>query len=147
MAEETKATVEATASPKPREPVAATYEELKGACPGADAEFLCSQLEANATADQAVKAWMIAQQKRVDEANKRANRAAAASTVDGVGTAMDGNGQSGGGSAAEQWREALAAKVQGGVDKVKAVRLLAKEQPELHQAYVDEANQGRRRAR
>jgi ATP-dependent Clp protease protease subunit len=47
------------ADPKaPEAPKAATVQELKAACPNADAVFLMSQLEASATVDNAAKAWM-----------------------------------------------------------------------------------------
>ena len=43
-------------------------------------------------------------------------------------------------SATRRWKEALVAKVNSGMDRMKAVRALAKEQPELHKAYIAEAN-------
>lgn len=44
------------------------------------------------------------------------------------------------GDATSQWKEALAEKVAAGIPKAKAVSQLVREQPELHQAYIDEAN-------
>ncbi|HEX4073735.1 MAG TPA: S49 family peptidase, partial [Planctomycetaceae bacterium] len=40
-------------------PSAASHKEIKAACPNADAEFICSQLEKDATVEQARAAWMV----------------------------------------------------------------------------------------
>ncbi len=49
---------------EPSGPKAATYAELKAALVGADAAFLCSQLEAGHTVSQATTAWMTEQSSR-----------------------------------------------------------------------------------
>lgn len=41
-----------------REPQAASFHDLKAALPGADADFICRQMEANATTAQAQAAWL-----------------------------------------------------------------------------------------
>lgn len=48
------------------EPRAAAYRELKAALPGADAEFICRQMEANSTVAQAQAAWMAELTRRND---------------------------------------------------------------------------------
>jgi protease-4 len=68
--------VATTETPQPK---AASYAELKAACVGADAAFLCSQLEASATLTQASAAWMAAQNERLEASRQKPG-------VDAVGT-------------------------------------------------------------
>ena len=58
----------------------ATYEEIKGACEGADSDFIVSQLEAKATAEQARGAYMAALNARVAEAEAATKAAEAKAT-------------------------------------------------------------------
>lgn len=101
MSEETQATVLPPAAPAA--PRAGTFQELKAELVGADAGFLVSQLEANASVDQARRAWMTelnartqAATKAVDEAKAKADAAAKKPGVEPLG----GGGASAAGDAA-----------------------------------------------
>lgn len=56
--------------PKGTRMTAATLPQLKEACPGASSDFLLGQLEANATAEAAAKAWTVQLAKDRDAAVK-----------------------------------------------------------------------------
>ena len=113
------------------QPTAASYAELKAACVGADPTFLCSQLEANATLTEASSAWMAAQNERIEAARQKPG-------VDAVGTKPSKSKPTG--DAVQDWKDALAEKMEAGMKKGAAVSALAKESPELHKAYLDAVN-------
>ena len=56
----------------------------------------------------------------------------------------DDDNDGGGTSASDQWNSKLNALVKKGKSRMAAVEQLARQEPELHAAYVDEANAGRR---
>ena len=120
--------VATTETPQPK---AASYAELKAACVGADPAFLCSQLEANTTVDAATAAWMAAQNERIEASRQRPG-------VDAVGTKPSKARPTG--DALQDWKDALAEKMETGMKKGAAVSALAKESPELHKAYLDAVN-------
>ena len=70
--------------PNKETPKAATLKEIKAACPGADEKFICAQLEAEATVDQASAAWMTAQQARIAELTAAVAAGKSASAKPGV---------------------------------------------------------------
>jgi protease-4 len=120
----------------------ATFAELKAGCVGADPAFLCAQLEASATLPQAQAAWMREQATRLQASQqeladvKAAKPAAPAKPgVDPV-TSKGGAAQSFEGDALSAWEQAIAAKVQAGLSKAKAISTVAHAQPELHAAYL-----------
>ena len=138
MSEETKLT-----------PSTATFEDLKACLPGADSEFLCSQMEKKATLDQAQSAWMEEQNKRIAAADKKVEEAVeakdAAAKKPGLEVAGEGN-TTGDGDAAfggdpvAEWNKRLAAKVDAGMPRMRAASRLAKEVPGLREAYVEASN-------
>lgn len=75
--------------PTPAAPRAATFQELKTELVGADAGFLVAQLEANATLDQARKAWMgelAGRAQRAEEAQRAAEAAKQKPGVEALAT-------------------------------------------------------------
>ena len=153
-----------TAESQPRP---ATYGEIKAACPGADAEFIGSQCEANATVAQAQSAWMTVQSRRIAEsqaaikaaeqraAEAEAKAASKANAPGGLAPLADGNfGASdsvGSGNRyadpVAEWNREIAARVAQGVPKPKAFEELGSEMPELRAAYVAAHNAAHPRAR
>lgn len=139
------------------EPVAASYEQLVAACPGAEPSFLCAQLAAKATVPQATSAYMKAQAEAIAaakaeaaEAKKAAEDAkAAAATKPGVtaaGTAVDAN-PVGDADAISEFTDRVAAKVKSGMTKARATLAVVREDPELHAEYVAAVNANRKPAR
>lgn len=126
-------------------PIAASYEEIKAECEGADSTFICGQLEAKATVEQARRAYMAELKTRTTAAEKRAEKAEDRKPdkpgVDALGTGKGGGESEIEGDAVAQWDEAINAKMTAGKSKVRAVSELAKENPDLHQAMLAEYNQ------
>lgn len=125
-------------------PTAASYQQLKTALPSADAAFLCGQLDAAATLDQARAAWMGEQQRRIEAADKKAadaeasaKSAAAAATV-GVKPVETkaGDAEEDAGDAEAAWNEAVAAEIKAGKPRPRAVAAVVRRNPELHQAML-----------
>jgi signal peptide peptidase SppA len=146
-------------SDEQKTPQPATYAEIKVACAGADSDFICQQLEAKATKETAVSAWMSEQQKRLHTANKakaeaeqkveEANKAKAEAEQKaktgkpGVGILGGGKGDGGGGigNAASEFIKAVEDKMKlYGILKQEAIREVVKENPELHRRYIEEHN-------
>ena len=134
------------------QPVAASFADLKAACPGADSEFLCEQLAAQATVDQARNAWMktqadrlAAQQKQLDELKTQTAAAAKRPGVEPVG----GNHQSAAasGDPIAAFNEAVAEKMKAGTPKRQAVREAIVEDAGRYEAYLEAYNQQHRDAR
>lgn len=141
-------------------PQAATWAELKACCPGADAEFLGKQLDANATAQAATTAWMNELQlraeiaaeekakadaaraeaeKQAEEARAEAEKAKAAKP----GVSVLGGGKSkatGEGNAIEDFCAAVDAKVKAGLNRTKATAAVVRDNPELHAEYIAAVN-------
>lgn len=117
----------------------ASYKVLKASCPGADAEFICSQQEKGATKSQAMRAWMGEQNARLRAANKAPRPARRG--ADPV------RGSQGGCSAAAPTGDPIAdfnalvrGKVAQGMSRQKAIVASIKEDHELHQAYLAATN-------
>jgi len=126
---------------------AATYNEIIKACGGAEPAFICQQLEAEATADQARDAWIAEQNKRLEaartdaqEAKTAAEAAKAVGGVEPLGIDGDGGQDAGTGSATDRWNEAIAAGKARGLTNAKAVKAAYKSDPDLHAAYLAEHN-------
>ena len=134
---------------EPKAPAAATYAELKAACVGADAEFICAQMESAATVENAVKAWMGELTKRADAANTAATEAKA--EAEKVKAQKSGVEPLGSGSSPStppsdpvaEWRDAIKEKVAEGLSKGKAVAAVVRENPDLHAAYIEAVNANR----
>jgi len=141
-------------------PKAATWQELKACCPGADSEFLGKQMDANATTDQASGAWMTELQLRAEIAEEEKAKAEAAKVeaeqqaaeakadaekakagkpgVDMLG----GGGNSGDGVAdpVAAFHDAVEEKMKAGMSKPDAVRSVIKSNPDLHASYIEAHN-------
>jgi signal peptide peptidase SppA len=122
-------------------PVAATYQEIVGKCKGADEKFICKALAGSMTVEQAADAWMEEQNSRISAANEAA--AQVQTKRPGVKD-LEGTGKGGSTESAADpitaWNEAVAAKVQSGMDKSRAISAVARENPELRQSYVEAYN-------
>ena len=147
MAADVTATV--PASPPIPAALVATYDEIKSGCLGADAAFICSQLEAKATLAQAQAAWMAEQNRRVQQANERAEQASIKKP--GVDPLPAGNGKLNRqveSDAVSAFEEAVVAEI----DRTRASRHVAQRkvctsQPELREAMVAAHNAQFGRAR
>ncbi len=128
--------------PAANAPQAATYEQLKAGCYGADAAFIVAQLEAKATLADAQSAWMQAQQVKIAEANQLAEQAKAAASRPGVapisGAEPTGNQVASGGSATEQFWGLVKEQRADGRTKDQAILKVVSENPDLHAAMLAE---------
>lgn len=144
-------------TPAADKPKPASAAEIGAACKGLnadangdDARFVLDQLKRNATVEQAASAWMdtlaarlsardeeLAKAKAEKPADKPADKPAAG--VDAV-VGKSKPTTPGGGSAAEQWKAAIAEKVAAGMSHAKAASAVNRERPELREALVAEAN-------
>lgn len=137
-----KAMSEATAAPVA--PAAVTIHDLKTACPGADDKFLIGQLTNNASVDAARSAWMVEQNARLTAQQTENATLKAQKDKPGVPPiASTGKTPKGGaaeteGGAIAQWNAAIEEKVSAKVTRQQAAVLVAKENPDLQQAYIDE---------
>jgi hypothetical protein len=128
---------------------AAGYDELKVECVGAEAAFLCAQLDNKATLPQARQAWMAEQQSRLAAARKEADeaKAKAGAKKSGVEPLGSGSGKktpADGGDPIAQFNELVAAKVASGKPKAKALSDAIAENPELHEEYLAAYNAERK---
>ncbi|MBL4700447.1 MAG: S49 family peptidase [Phycisphaeraceae bacterium] len=127
------------------ESTAASFGEIKSACIGADSQFICDQLEAKATVDQAKNNWMKQQNDRLQksEAGKQnAEEKLSAQTnkpgCDPLGDDATPGSKQGGGDARERWNAAIDEKVKAntGMERHLAAQAVAREEPALRQALV-----------
>lgn len=147
---------------EPNTPKAAGLAELKKALPGASAEFLISQLEAQATVETALTAFakttsdaLAAAQLRIDQVNKElaetkaelAKRPAAASGLGVLPLGHAGGPQDGGAlDPVAQWNQELAAELKNyNGDRMKATAALVKRAPDLHANFIEAVNRNRPR--
>lgn len=139
-------------------PKAATWQELKASCPGADAEFLGKQIDAGATTMQAATAWMAELQLRAEiaeeektkaeesraEAEKQAAEAKAEAEkakAGKPGVDMLGGGKSSQeGDPVSEFQSAVKSKMDAGLNKAKATASVVREQPDLHADYLQAVN-------
>jgi len=126
------------ASPSPQP---ANYNELKTALPGADAAFICTQLEANATVAQAQTAWMAEQNRRLETAKRETQEAGVAaaakkSGVEPLGSEQSKNSLAADGDPIAIFTEAVAAKIARGKTRARAVSDVIAENPKLHEDYL-----------
>ena len=122
-------------------PAPATYQELKDCCRGADAPFICAQLDKKATPGEAIAAWMDEQAVRVKAAEEKAVEAA--TKADAQKPGVDAVGTSGSPADPEtiddpiaQFNALVKEKVGRSKDRRAAVLAVARENRELHAAYV-----------
>jgi len=129
------------------EPKAATLAELKAEFPDADAQFYVSCLEQGLTIVQAAKAYAAEMKAKAEAARKEAEEAKAVTKKPGV-EALGGGAGSASEDAAdpiERWNQAVTEKMNGGLDRAKAIRAIVREDPDLHQAYLAAVNERHRR--
>lgn len=153
------ATIAPAAAAAPNTPRPATLHELKAALPGADAAFLMSQLEANATVAQATTAYMAklasdnaALSKANSDLQQQQTIAAAAAPLKaaaklpGVAAAVPAAPAGGKaeaaieGDAIAQFEEAVAEQVKLGKSQHQAHAHVCRKQPELREAMVAQHN-------
>lgn len=128
---------------------AATHKEIAAACPGADADFILAQLNADATLSQAQHAWMKEQQKRIDAAEAKAAEAKAAAEEASQQAAQkkpghkpvnDTASEAGSGDAKASWDEKVQALVDKGIPKAQAVKRVNAANPGLREQMLAEVN-------
>lgn len=130
----------------------ASFEDLRACLPGADSDFLVSQLEARATLDQAQSAWMEEQNRRVaaakaeaDAARARAEEAEAKAATKPAGvpplreTATDDDAP---GDAIEEFDAAVAKAMKAGLARPAAVARVARTSRELYRSFLLATNSG-----
>jgi signal peptide peptidase SppA len=122
----------------PKQPMAASYEEIVAACKGADAAFICKQLAGKATVEQARNAWtdelssrLAATQAENEQLKARKPGVEPLTTEKAKGAGADASGD-----AVAKWNDAVEAKVKLGKTRAQAVAAVARENPELREAYV-----------
>jgi signal peptide peptidase SppA len=142
----TKAMSTATEN-KATDAVAATYAELKADLIGADAAFLCQQLDAGATIVQARKAWMTEQSSRLEASRKQTEAAQAKANKPGVEAQSQRQGAADAafeGDPTAAWNEALEAELKrtpaGPKQRLNAIKNLNAKKPQLRKAYVEAYN-------
>lgn len=124
-------------------PTAASYADIKAECSGADAEFICGQLEVGATVDVARKSWMATQQKRIEAAGKKAVKPA------GVAPVTSGSQEAATDTidAVAEWNTEIDKLVASGMTHRKAASKLNRRNPDLREAMVVQFNEQRQRSR
>lgn len=142
-----------TATPvaKPVLPTPATLAELKSAFPKAEPAFVLAQLERAATIDQARAAWSEILEARGEAQAQEIEKLKAAANKPGVSGITDrrpgaaATAEEPAGDAVSQWDAAVAAALtRCNGDRAKAVRSVARANPELHQAYIQASNATRK---
>ena len=128
------------------QPTAATIQELKAACPNADAVFLMAQMEASATIEAAGKAWMTELTARLAAKDAELVKAKAApppapapaAGVDPLpaGGGKPAGGDGAGGDAMAEFQEKVADLVKLGKPEHVATAAICRKYPELRAAYV-----------
>jgi ATP-dependent protease ClpP protease subunit len=124
----------------------ATYQELRSSFPKADAAFIVSQQEAQATLPQAQAAYQAALENRLAAAEAKAGKGkseAVGVTVQPEGRLIDGSIT----DPVSEWHDALAALTGKGLSRARASSKLAAERPELREAFVDAYNEAHSDAR
>jgi hypothetical protein len=131
---------------------AATLAELKECCPGASSDFLLSQVEAEATVDQAQKAFirqLSAETQQLREENARYAASSSPAAEDIGNDAVESSDTPPSQSATTEWKAAIestsAAMVAAGMSpaaaKAEATKKVAKENPQLREAFLAEYRQ------
>jgi ClpP class serine protease len=154
----------ATPAPAPAPAAArpASYHELKAALAGADPAFLTSQLDANATVEQARNAWMaklsadnqaLAKKNAELEQQHQAggtpptNNQGKKPGVPGLVADATTPPASYSGDAIAEFESQVAANVKAGMPRANAVSRVISQQPELHAAYLQAKNPSRHKQR
>jgi len=137
----------------------ATFDDLKQAFPKASSDFICEQMGAKATMPQAQAAYQSMLETRNAELAAKAAAAEAKATeaeakgktgAAGVAVVPEGGKKEGGDNSGDPiaaWDSALSALEAKGFKHGKAISKLAKEQPEMHSAYIAAYNEIHKDAR
>jgi len=126
---------------------AGSYNEIKQGCAGADAAFICSQLEAAATLAQAQAAWMAEQNQRIESANEQARQAAAKKPgVQPIGS-KEQTSSGYDGDPVATFNGKVSERMQAGMSRTNAIQATAKADPELHAAYLMATNSSKKAQR
>ena len=130
----------------PEAPKAATIQELKAACPNADATFLMAQLEASATVEAAGKAWMVeltnrlaAKDAEVENLKKTPPATTPPVVAAGVAPLPTNSNPSTSevtGDAIEMFDEAVSVHMKAGKSRHEATKIVCRKNPELRAAMV-----------
>lgn len=136
---------------------AASVKEIKAACPGISSDLVLTYAEAGKTVEQCKDAYLqelatenAALQEqctelkaKIEASEKEVEEKAKAAANDALGVDpiehTPSSKATGGGSAHEQFREMVAEKVKGGMERMKASITVAKENPDLHAEMLAEA--------
>lgn len=131
----------------------ASYEQIKAVCKGAPADFICAQLERKATVEQARDAWTDALSVKVIELEKvnadllaKGDKPGVDAVDLGKGAAKAGKDGAASASASDEtdavaeWNAAVKAKVDSGLNKQQAISAVARENKDLHAAYISAVN-------
>jgi ATP-dependent Clp endopeptidase proteolytic subunit ClpP len=137
--------VSAMADPKTEGPKPATIGELKAACVGASPEFLCAQLEAEATVDVAMRAYqkmqaeaLAAKDAEIEVLKKKTEKAAKTEPViPGVAPVTETVQASSESLDVEaRWKAAVKEQCDAGLSKKQAIMTVVRENSDLHKAYL-----------
>lgn len=135
----------------PEAPKPATIADIKASCKGCDNDFVVTQVEASATIEQAQRAWTEVLAKRVEESTakiaalEKEKTELAAKKPSAPGN--DPVGDTGApkaeitGDVLAQFDEACALHMKSGKTKQQAIRQIAIENKDLHQAYIRAYNE------
>ncbi len=136
------------------EPKAATVAELRKAFPACNAAFREECTELGATLADAHELWAghvteanaklaednKAQADKIAELEAAAKAKEEAPGVEALGVSAGAEAKNVSSDPSAQWKEALAGKMKEVKDKGQAMAAVVREQPELHQAYLDTYN-------
>lgn len=138
---------------EPLKPAAATVQQLRQSCKGADEKFLLSQLEAAATIEQAKDAWIAEQQQRTkvlqDELETTKTKKVGQQPLS-AGKKRDESEDAECGDVSEQFNAAVVKAMgtkQGLEARRAAIQIVATRDPQLHQAYLLATNSSKKAQR
>ena len=114
------------------QPMAATAQEIKAACPKAPAEFVLSQVMAEATVDEARASWLDEREKAL------AKRERTAPGCDGLADTGRVRNQSDGDP--DEFTRLVDAEIAKGKSRIDAVATVGRRHPDLHAAFVSASN-------
>lgn len=112
----------------------ATYQEIVTECPGATSDFICAQLAAGASSDEARRQWMA----QLNQRNQQMEQAAQPLRKPGVQpvhSGATGQSYSGGDPVGEADDRVRAHMEKHNCDRFVAQRAVFNRDPELHAAY------------
>ena len=141
--EENTMSTEVKSNPVSAAPLPATLAEIKSGCPGADSDFIIGQLQASASLADAQSAWMSEQNKRFAMATIENDRLKLNAANGNVPLSHKGEGQSAAnfeGDPIDAFHALFAKHLAAGKPRAKINHLIALENPELHQSFIDACN-------